>query len=566
MTKIARVGVYVDRSYARQEWAYGLNVFSYYIYEILDHFRIPYKKINSYEEIDESAFDLVLAGLVPETREAMDHVWKYAENGGTVLAFSNLNGLSKRLGHQRGEKVLDGYGSFSEDKYRKLRVLKAIPWYSPEPNTHGEGILSYGFSDVSPVFQSFQIGEGKLIRCSVDIAETIVKLQQGVEPLFEDGFPARDGTGAVDDGVLKVDDQLVLDWDKDRDRTSTGQPYFAIPYADLWREVLIKKMVEICIADGQTLPFLGFWPAGIDCVALMSHDSDYNQDEHALTTLELLDEAEIHSTWCMILPGYSKEVYEKVIAGGHELAFHYNAVEADDGHWDRHEFKRQFETLKKNLPMVDIQSNKNHLTRFEGWGELFEWCEENGIQSDQTRGASKKGNLGFCCGSCHPYFPIAWSNDNNRIYDVLQLGFLTPDMNTGKWSDDSIIEPLLDQVKAVNGVAHFLFHQIHLHRNENVRSAFKKFVKEAKKRNFVFWTGKQINEWERFRRTIHIDQLQSDGEFEFEGSTSNQAFVIYQPLTPKEEVQVTGKVVMFGIPCKRKIYKPKDVTQLGVNI
>ncbi|MGP4079101.1 hypothetical protein ACTWQL_04235 [Pseudalkalibacillus sp. R45] len=565
MTKIANVGVYIDESYAERYWAYGMNVFSYYLYEILEHFRIPYKKIESYEEVDDS-YELILAGFVPETRESLDHIWTYVRNGGTVLAFANLNGLANRLDHMRGERITDGYALFADNKYKKLKVLKALPWHSPQQNSEEEGILSYGSTNESSVFQSFSIGEGRLVRCSVDIAETIVNLHQGIEPLFEDGTPAKDGTAAVDDGVLKVDDQFVLDWEKDRDRTETGLPYFAVPHADLWREILIRKMVELCVSDNHTLPFLGFWPEGIDSVALMSHDSDYNQDEHALTTLELLETAGIHSTWCMILPGYSKEIYEKVIESGHELAFHYNAVEVDQGHWERLEFKRQFESLKDDLPMVNIQSNKNHLTRFEGWGELFEWCEEYGIQSDQTRGSSKKGNLGFSCGTCHPYFPIAWSNDKNRLYNVLQLGFLTPDMNTGKWADDSIIEPLLDQVKEVKGVAHFLFHQIHLHRNEDVRKGFKKFVEEAKKRNLPFWTGKEINEWERYRRTIHIKHIHSDGEFEIEGAVSDKAFILYQPLTQNEGDQTTDKVVMFGIPCKKKVYNSKDVNELGINI
>lgn len=564
MTKLAKVGVYIDKIYANEQWSFGMNVFSVYLYEILDHLCIPYQKISSLIEIQESNFDLILAGTVPETGEAMDTLWEYMGDGGTVLAFSNLNRMAKRLGYQKGELISKGYSSFNEEKYRKLKFFHAFSWRSIGGESKGEGSFSFGTSEELPVFQSFQIGEGRLVRSSIDIAGTIVKLQQGELPVFEDGSPAKDGTGGIDDDVLKVDDQIVLDWEEDRQQTETGQLYFGIPYADLWREVLIKKVIELCVSQKKSIPFIGYWPSGIEDVALMSHDSDYNQDEHALTTLELLRESDIHSTWCMILPGYSKSVYEKVINEGHELAFHYNAVEVDEGHWGELEFKRQLDLLKKDIS-VDIQSNKNHLTRFEGWGELFKWCEENNIQSDQTRGASKKGNLGFSCGTCHPYFPIAWGTEKNRLYNVLELGFLTPDINTGKWADESIIEPLLTQVKEVKGVAHFLFHQIHLHRNKRVRAAFKRVIDEAKKRNFVFWTGREINEWERYRRGINIKGIQSNGEVQCEnGDPAERPFVIYRPLLDKEVCTHTEDI--FGFPCQKQVYQAKGVNELGINV
>src|SRR5690606_27671477 len=124
------------------------------------------------------------------------------------------------------------------------------------------------------------------------------------------------------------------------------------------------------------------------------HDSDINKDDHAYTTLELLQEVGLQTTWCMLEPGYSKPIYEQVKAAGHELAFHYNGLEAQKGIWSEEEFARQLQWLKDAADIQEVTSNKNHYTRFEGWDELFAWCEKYGIAADQTRGPSKKGNVG----------------------------------------------------------------------------------------------------------------------------------------------------------------------------
>lgn len=561
--KLSKLGVYMDKDFAEKNWFYGINVFARFLYEILDHLRIPYQKFQSLEQIKNNDRDIIIVGFVPENREAADTLMRYMEEGGTVLSMANCNYLAPHFGYRKGETMHVGYADGDESKYKQLRFLKAVPWNplqdAVEPSRQS-GVYyekRVNCASLGPLFQQFQVGAGTFDRCTVDIAETIVRLQQGSAPLFEDGPPPLDGLADTQDGHLKMDDHIHLDWDDDRLYTETGQPYFAYPYADLWREVLLQHVVKLALQKDLTLPFVGYWPEGVSNVATISHDSDGNKDEYAISALKILKQEGIKSTWSMLVPGYSQEIYQQIINDGHELAFHYNAVKEDEGTWGRAAFHSQFAQLKADLPNVDLVTNKNHLTRLEGWGELFEWCEETGIQMDQTRGPSKKGNSGFVFATCHPYFPIAWANDRNRFYDVVEMGFLTSDLNTGKWADDSVIQPYLDQVKVVNGVAHFLFHQIHLHRLENVRASFKKVIDKIQENGFVCWTGREINDWERLRRTIQIHGLEDDLSFDYEADSKLRNFVIYQPLTEVDERENTENV--FGIPCRKIVCNAKDV-------
>lgn len=475
--------------------------------------------------------------------------------------------MASRLGYIQTGSTGVGYAKFGADyaKAESIRFLNALPWQAAQSTSiceeFGEIVKDHPQGEhIGPAHQRFNIGKGSLHRFAVEINSTIVGMQQGTRPVLEDGVPAPDGTSPINEGILKADDQMEMDWQWDRLTTETGMPYVAFPYADFWRELLIGHLLSRAVEKGLTLPFIDFWPEGINRVAMISHDSDINQNEQAVSTLDILKECGIHSSWCMIEPGYSKEIYDQVKQEEHELALHYNALEAQGGKWGVEEFTRQFNWLKEAASLTEITSNKNHYTRFEGWGELFAYCEQHGIQSDQTRGPSKKGNVGFLFGTCHPYFPIAWANEKNRMYDVMEIGFLTQDLDLSQyWSDSSIIVPFLEGVRQVDGIAHFLFHQVHIHNSESVRNALRKVVKEAHDRGFVFWTGQQINDWHRARRKLKIVSVdeQSMLKVEMSDEQPNQAeAVAWIPLPYGRAAQASETVEMrYGVKCVKQLIK-----------
>ncbi|MBP1990473.1 hypothetical protein [Paenibacillus eucommiae] len=512
--RMARLGVLLDQSEAERRWMYGLNVFAYYIEEILAHAGIPFERVEDISEVESGAFDILIAGLVKDDTVSTSVLWNYVEQGGELVSFASLNALATRLGCIWSERASVGYASFGPyyDKAESIRYLQASPW---QPIAAANAYLQEEVGElhrgeqagavIGAALQRFQIGDGYFDRWAVDIPATIVGFQQGSSPVLEDGVPALDGSAPINEGILKADDRIEMDWEHDRLYTKTGNPYFAYPYADLWRELFIGRLLRKAVDHGLTLPFVGFWPDGVEHVATISHDSDGNVADDALATLAILEELKIQSTWCMIEPGYSKAMYDQIKQAGHELALHYNALDLDNGVWGSEEFDRQLSFFRQAAAIDRVTSNKNHLTRFEGWGELFEWCEVNAVESDQTRGPSKKGNVGFLFGTCHPYFPVAWSNDRNRIYDVLEIGFLTQDLDLASyWSDSSVIVPFLEAVSKVEGVAHFLVHQAHIGTQETVRNSFRQIVAEARRRGYAIWTAKEINDWERARRKIRI--------------------------------------------------------------
>jgi peptidoglycan/xylan/chitin deacetylase (PgdA/CDA1 family) len=556
MKRMARIGIWLDPLVAEQRWKYGMNVFELYIEEILGHGGIPFVRLHTRTELEEYKPDILLVALCGEDDATLDMLTEYVDKGGILISYAGLNRMASRLNCReiRGPEV--GYVElpklYSSLTKQHLRSLKHKPWISlQQSEMNDESGLIYKDTpqgaEIAAALLEFSRGEGKLIRWNVNIPYTIVGLQQGTIPVVEDGIPAADGTGTLDEGILKADDRCELDWGLDRLITETGTSYFAYPYADLWREVLISQVLHEAVDIGLSVPILDYWPENIQQVALISHDSDLNLDESAVATLDVLKECDVRSTWCMIEPGYSPHLYNQITADGHELAFHFNALEKENGVWDQVEFERQLEYIRTTTG-APIISNKNHYTRYEGWGELYEWCESNGILGDQTRGPSKKGNIGFLFGTCHPYHPIAWADKRNRMYSVLEVGFLTQDLNHSTLADSSVIVPFLEQVRSVRGVAHFLFHQVHILQQPKVNAALREVVREAKARGFVFWTTEEIILWEQKRRQMKWKMI-SDGAAVPENVPHGA--VIWVPIVDDETPSNGAVETRFGLRCVR---------------
>lgn len=554
--KMARLAVLIETEAARKRRSEGIDVFTGYTLEILAHAGLPFQLICHSDEISRGNFDAVIICLTMEGNRTDTYILDFVRQGGIVISYGGLPNLAQNFGCVQNRLSMPGYADVSDicGQSRKLRFLQADPWRTCE----NQSIKAEAIGNIVtgknqwPLLLHFEVGNGCFDRWAVNIPEIIVRLQQGAAPVVKDGQPAPDGTAAINDGILKADDGMTMDWGIDREKTTAGTPYFAYPYADMWREALVTHLLKRIVQNGMTLPFLGYWPDGISSVAIISHDSDLNSDESARTTQNLLKECRIHSTWCMLEPGYSPSIYEAIKADGHEIAFHYNGLDCE---WSEKEFCRQFQWLTSATGQKEIISNKNHYFRFEGWGELFRWCENCGIESDQTRGPSKEGNIGFLFGTCHPYFPIAGLDENNRIYDVLEIGPLTQDLGLKTYGDDSMIAPFLEQIKKMEGVAHFLFHQIHIHNHQSVRESFRKLVKQAKCRGFQFWTGKQINDWERVRRKVEIVGVNPSGFPILRSAETLGEAVVWVPI-PEPDKKHFGKEDIqkrFGIDCLKKV-------------
>jgi hypothetical protein len=337
-------------------------------------------------------------------------------------------------------------------------------------------------------------GQGRCVLICPDLVGTVVHIQHGMG-VTRDGVSAPDGTGPIADAVLKSGDGGVLDWIFDRDPVpgAEGLRGYFRPVADHWKELLLRAIFHGAKEHNVPLPLLWLYPRKLPAIAHISHDTDGNNPKLFDKLFDTMAEAKINSTWCVILPGASPERIKRLKDAGHELAMHYDSM-TEGLPWSEQQFDRQFKELTAQFGGEAIVTNKNHYLRWENDSDVWHWCVKHGIKLDQSKGASKSGEVGFNFGTCHPYFPTTFEG---KMLDVLELPTYTQDLNV--FAPEAIFEPLMAAAKKAHGVLHLLFHPAHWDK-EAVPPSLLTAVRRAQEEGLEWWTAKRISEWERARR------------------------------------------------------------------
>lgn len=506
-----------------------------YLAEILTHAGLTWRRLTTNAIVQEtpSPHVVILAGRGAADRNLRDWLTALVTGGGAVITVGGTWGLDDLLEVQEtgypseGYLTLDPVHPITANLASALHVFDAVTLTSTGATSLGHLTDPQRQETIGEAILVNRIGQGVGVAIAANLATSVYLIQHGL-PILGDGQPPVDGTAPIDEGILKCDDGIVLSWEHDRHRTAApgpnpdcpgyhpnfpegDTPWFSQPVADELRALLLQSISWAVVEIGLPLAMVWPWPDALPAVGLISHDSDYNIDATARTTLRLLGEADITSTWCMMegptYPDcYSAATFADVAAAGHEVALHYNALTQDGGVWGRDHLAAQAEWLRHIAGMTAIASNKNHYTRWEGGVEFFRWMEDEGIGSDQTKGPSKKGNVGYPFGSCLPWFPF--DTERARFIDVVEVPMQTQDL---WWTTPyTVTGPIFDQTLRHHGVAHFLMHQVHLDWRPKVAEALLQVVTDGRDRGLAWWPSGRIAAWERQRRTARVTCQKTD--------------------------------------------------------
>jgi hypothetical protein len=386
-----------------------------------------------------------------------------------------------------------------------------------------------------------RFGKGRTVLLAPDLLFSIVYIQQGL-PVFQDGNPSPDDTAPINEGILKAEDGLVLDWQRDRTPLAPDdKPVFLEPITDELREIVLRSIFHLAQQQGIALPVLWYWPRSLKAVGHISHDSDGNDPKKAVALLDVMNRIKVKSTWCTLFPGgYPREFYSTLAKQGFEIALHYDALTGGkETSWSKENFLLQHGWLMKEAGLRHIAGNKNHYTRWEGRLDFYRWCEEAGIVYDQTRGPSKKGTIGFPLGGSQPYFPLDDESVSPRFFKVLEVNMLTQDLVIVCPAEYG--KQLLDSARRHHGVAHFLFHPAHIQK-AGVAETLGGLIDYGRTQEMEWWTNEQICQWETLRREVQA-KFDSSGSFTLRAPRrlDQATLLVLKPQQAPRSIAINGR-------------------------
>lgn len=462
------------------------------------------------EAVREPKSLILLAGDLRLTTSQRDMLVEFVKNGGALIGIGGTSGMDEVFGVRGTSRLAEGWIRVSTADHPVTAGLRSSLHVfggctaNISSATSLATVESASHTAKGQALVENRFGLGIAMLLAPDLLFSIVHIQQG-HPVFQDTRPDSAETALTNEGILKAEDGLALDWLLDRQPMQPDNvPVFLEPVSDELREIILRSIFHLARQRGIVLPLLWYWPRGLKAVAHLSHDTDGNDPEKAKAMLECVNRCKVKSTWCTLFPGgYPKDFYQTLRDQQFEIALHYDALAGEaKTSWSKENFAMQREWLLKEAGLNHITSNKNHYTRWEGRLDFYRWCEEVGINSDQTRGPSKKGTIGFPLGGSQPYFPLDDERDSPRLMNVLEVNMLTQDLVVVCPAEYG--HPLLDSATRHHGVAHFLFHPAHIQK-PNVADTLAALVDYGRAQGLEWWTNAQIFEWETLRRTVQAE-------------------------------------------------------------
>jgi hypothetical protein len=450
---------------------------------------------------------MLLAGDLRLSSAGRDVVTTFVKNGGAVVGVGGTSGLDDVFGVGSSRPLWEGWMKVTAGEHPITSGLRSsLHVFGGYAVTVGKGTalaeVESGRQGVSgSAIVENRFGKGRAILLAPDLIFSILHIQQGV-PVLNDGKPSPDGSAPINDGMLKAEDGMVLDWERDRTPTDAdGTPIFLEPISDELREIILRSIFHLASQQGIPLPMLWYYPRDLKAIGHVSHDTDGNVPENAWALLDVMNGCSIKSSWCTLYPGgYPKEFYRALKEQAFEIALHYDAMSGSkETSWSKQNFILQHNWLMKEAGVKHITSNKNHYTRWEGRLDFLRWCESVGLNSDQTRGPSKKGTMGFPLGGSQPYFPLDDEAETPRFLNVLEVNMLTQDLVVTCPPDYG--RQLVDSAARHHGIAHFLFHPAHVLK-DGVADAVHGVVDYGRAQGLEWWTSEQIYQWEVSRRSV----------------------------------------------------------------
>lgn len=399
-----------------------------------------------------------------------------------------------------------------------------------------------------------RVEQGWTLLFAVHLGKTISTIRQG-RAVTEDGIAPSDGSALLEDGVLRAEDGIVLDWYSDRSPSLQQAqerwlpPYFKLPIADCWYALFLRAMFQAVQSTNTICPLLWYYPRHLNALGLLSFDSNNEEPEKILHCLHFFALIGARATWCIQPPGYPLNLYRELRRREHEIGLCF-ALDLP-GNKTAGALHMQREQIRRNASLSDLGAVRLKELRWRGGTQIYEWCDQVGLQVELGRGGYSLGTGGFAFGSCHPWKPLHSTGEFARTYVIPLLLH-----EVGTRSPFPMAYELLEQAIHHYGIAHFSLRPEVTTQSEGAEE-LRRLVGHGRLKGMEWWTAKEIIAWEEGRRKIYhrlIQQEEESWELQLTAPVTMEDFSLLLLCSFPPQLQLGGRVLTprslerYGIP------------------
>lgn len=363
-----------------------------------------------------------------------------------------------------------------------------------------------------------QVGQGCVLFVGFHLGQTFTQMVMG-RSVEVDGLGAEDGSAPIDDGILRSEDGMALDFQVDRTSLEGEVPFFGVAHADLLREIWIRAILEAVETSGTSTALLWRWAGGASATATLSLDVLEPEIDQVIGLQRMLQMFGCPATWLVALPGYPADVYRALRAMEHEVGLLFHIEEGNGWHEER--LRIQLTNLTRLASWPHLGSVRVQGGQWKGWNHFYVACETAGARISLNKMGRYPGTAGFLFGTCQPFVVPRKDGHDGGTMEI--PGHV---WSPGEVVSEQVCAAIVAAVAERNGCFHFAMHPEAIH-EPSVSMAVRRILTSCKDQRFTFVKPEDIARHERSRRALRLalrrlgdaDQVQLTSEWDIPGLT-----------------------------------------------
>lgn len=387
--------------------------------ESLKWFGIQFAELEALDDASIGNLDVVLlCGRFELADIASKTLRRWTDQGGVLIVSGSDFGLASFL----GVKPSSGWQSVGYTKNQE----SGSHWPDDVPLAKFFGAHLHEAADAK-VFAT--LGEGHVALAHMEhgqgatwfwaphLGTSISTMVMG-RGVSTDGIGPSDGTAFLDDGVLRAEDGITLDFEKDRFRTNDCKtPFFAFPHADILREVWIRCVLGACEQTGKAFQIIWPWPNCAEATSMISFDCDISQRDEVRRLSGMLDVYGMKPTWLVNSPGFSPETYRSIRGGNGEPGVLFSAED-----WEAERLRVEQLAVQRSSGFENVLASRANNGQWQGYAEFYGMLAQSSARVSLSKGGRQSGTSGFAFGTCVPFQPLTQSGEVIGAFELPYVG------------------------------------------------------------------------------------------------------------------------------------------------